>query len=212
MWNQPIQLSNDVTVTLFLNQFSQNFEQCLEMIINTSVQNFIRIQCFILQWKTHSLNGTFDKSGPQNQQWRNCDVISQLISTKFCILVCYAKISAKLNKKQRSFKKWETMSLWLLSKNSSAIFCVWVFFTRTYLCTKFQVDWRSDKGITGGGTKHPPAENDQKSPSRIGLNLWTILQPSFIFESIKVMQGDIRCRNHQFSEKYLIFLSISVHK
>ena len=38
MQNQPIQLSNDVTVTLFLNQPSQNFELSLEMIISTSVQ------------------------------------------------------------------------------------------------------------------------------------------------------------------------------
>ena len=69
MQNQPIQLSNDVTVTLllkgkslsvdplllpwqrFFNQSSQNFELCLEMIISTSVQNFIRIQCFILPWQ-----------------------------------------------------------------------------------------------------------------------------------------------------------------
>ena len=48
MQNQPIQLSNDVTVTLFLNQSLQNSELCLEMIISTSVQNFRRIQCFIL--------------------------------------------------------------------------------------------------------------------------------------------------------------------
>ena len=46
------------------------------------------------------------------------------------------------------------------------------FFTHTYSCTKFQVDWRSDKGITGGSTKHPlRAENDQKSPGRIALRL-----------------------------------------
>ena len=51
MRNQAIQLSNDVTVTLFLNQSSQNFELCLEMIISTSVQNFRRIQCFILPWQ-----------------------------------------------------------------------------------------------------------------------------------------------------------------
>ena len=44
MQNQPIQLSNDVTVTLFLNQSSQNFDLCLEMIIGTSVQNFSKIQ------------------------------------------------------------------------------------------------------------------------------------------------------------------------
>ena len=49
--NQPIQLSNDVTVTLFLNQSSQNFELRFEMIISTSVQTFSRIQCFILPWQ-----------------------------------------------------------------------------------------------------------------------------------------------------------------
>ena len=43
MQNQPIQLSNDVTVTLFLNQCSQNFELSLQMILSTSVQNFSRI-------------------------------------------------------------------------------------------------------------------------------------------------------------------------
>ena len=51
MRNQAIQLSNDVTVTLFLNQSSQNLELFLEMIISTSVQNFSRIQCFILPWQ-----------------------------------------------------------------------------------------------------------------------------------------------------------------
>ena len=49
--NQAIQLSNDVTVTLFLNQSSQNFEPFLEMIISTSVQNFSRIKSFILLWQ-----------------------------------------------------------------------------------------------------------------------------------------------------------------
>ena len=51
MRNQPIQLSNEVTVTLFRNQSSQNFELSLEMIISTSAQNFDRIQCFILPWQ-----------------------------------------------------------------------------------------------------------------------------------------------------------------
>ena len=48
MRNQPIQLSNDITVTLFLNRSSQNFELSSEMIISTSVKNFSRIQHFIL--------------------------------------------------------------------------------------------------------------------------------------------------------------------
>ena len=49
--NQPIHLSNDVTVTLFLNQSLENFEVSLEMIISTSVQTFSRIQRFILPWQ-----------------------------------------------------------------------------------------------------------------------------------------------------------------
>ena len=90
MQNQPIQLSNDVTVTLFLNQSSENFEPSLEMIISTSVQNFSRTMLHIAM-ATHSLKGIFDKLDPQNQWWRHCDVISQSISTKFCIFVCYTK-------------------------------------------------------------------------------------------------------------------------
>ena len=50
MGNRPIQLSNDVTVTLFLNQSSQNFAICLEMILSITVQNFSGIQFFILPW------------------------------------------------------------------------------------------------------------------------------------------------------------------
>ena len=67
MRNQPIQLSNDVTVTLFLNQSSQNFELSLEMIISTSVQNFWQNTMVYIAMSTHFLNGTFDKSGSQNQ-------------------------------------------------------------------------------------------------------------------------------------------------
>ena len=40
MRNGAIQLSNDVTVTLFLNQSLQNFEVFLEMISSIYVQNF----------------------------------------------------------------------------------------------------------------------------------------------------------------------------
>ena len=68
MRNRAIQLSSDITVTLFLNQSSQNFEMFLEMISSISVQNFSRVKCFILPWQhTHSLKSTYAKSGPQNQ-------------------------------------------------------------------------------------------------------------------------------------------------
>ena len=49
MQNGPIQLSNNVTVTLFLDQALQNFEVFLEMIGSTSLQNFSRKKCFILK-------------------------------------------------------------------------------------------------------------------------------------------------------------------
>ena len=51
MRNGTIQLSNDLAVTLFLNQSLQNFEVFLEMISSTSVQNFRRKKCFILKWQ-----------------------------------------------------------------------------------------------------------------------------------------------------------------
>ena len=46
-----LQLSNEVTVILFLNQSIQNFEVFLEMTSGTSVQNFSRKKCFILPWQ-----------------------------------------------------------------------------------------------------------------------------------------------------------------
>ena len=66
MQNQPIHLSNDVTVTLFLSQSSHNFELQLETIISTSVQNFSEYNASYCD-ATHSLKGTFDKSDPQNR-------------------------------------------------------------------------------------------------------------------------------------------------
>ena len=42
MQNGAIQLSNDVTVTLFLNESLQTFKLFLEMTSGTSVQNFSR--------------------------------------------------------------------------------------------------------------------------------------------------------------------------
>ena len=52
---------------------------------------------------THSLKGTFDKLCPQNQ----CDVISQSMSTKFCIFVCYTKryVCAKFEQNQTRNKE-----------------------------------------------------------------------------------------------------------
>ena len=47
MRNGATQLSNDVTVTLFLNQSLQNIEVFLEMTSSTCVQNFSRKKCFM---------------------------------------------------------------------------------------------------------------------------------------------------------------------
>ena len=57
MQNGTIQLSNDVTVILFLNQSLQNFEVFLEMISSTSIQNFSRKMLFI-KMATHSFKST----------------------------------------------------------------------------------------------------------------------------------------------------------
>ena len=51
MRNRAIRLSNDVTVTLFLNQSLQNFEVFLEMVSSTPVENFSTKKCFILPWQ-----------------------------------------------------------------------------------------------------------------------------------------------------------------
>ena len=85
--NSVIQLSNDVTVTLFLNQSLQTAEVFLEMITGTSVQNFSRNKCFILPWQ-HILLRVL------RQNWVIeiiDDVTLQSISIKFCIFVCNTK-------------------------------------------------------------------------------------------------------------------------
>ena len=48
MQNRAIQISNDVTVMLFLDQSSQNFELFLEMINTTTAQNSGSKKCFTL--------------------------------------------------------------------------------------------------------------------------------------------------------------------
>ena len=117
---------------------------------------------FHIAMTTHSSKGTYAKSGPQNQLWCHCDVISRLISTKIGIFVCYTKkhLCTKFEQNRTRNKEVAKNGKWhhcdVISKNSYAIFCVWVVFTHTYSCTKFQVDWRSDKRITGGGIKDPP--------------------------------------------------------
>ena len=129
---------------------------------------------------THSLKGTFDKSGPQNQRWRHCDVISQSISTKFCIFVCYTKrhlcaIFEQNQTRNKEVAKRNDIIVTSFVKIAQQLLCVSIF-THTYWCTKFQVDWRPDKGITGGGTKHPPGWEWPKKPrqDRVNPNLYGV--------------------------------------
>ena len=123
MWNQPIQLSNDVTVTLFLNQSSQNFELSLEMIISTSPQNFSRIQCFVLPWqhilwrvlltnRVLKISYYVIVTSFLNQSQQNFG---------FCLLYQEAslrKIWARSDKKQRSCKNGKWRHCDVISKNS----------------------------------------------------------------------------------------------
>ena len=82
--NGAIQLSNDVPVTLFLNQSLQTFEEFLEMTSGTSVQNFSRKKCFLLPWQYTLLRVLRQSKVLQITD----DVILQSISTKLCIFVC----------------------------------------------------------------------------------------------------------------------------
>ena len=74
--NGAIQLSNDITVTLLLNQSLQNFAVFLEMISSTSVQNFSRNKCFILPWQQIILRVL--------RQNRVIEIINDVTVTSFC--------------------------------------------------------------------------------------------------------------------------------
>ena len=112
MLNGAIQLSNYVTVTLFLNQSLQTFEVFLEMICGTSVHNFSRKKCFILSWQ-HILLRVL-------RQNRIIEIIDDVTVTSFCnqsqqnfvfLFVMPRSILVKSDKKERSCKKWQITSL-----------------------------------------------------------------------------------------------------
>ena len=138
------------------------------MIISTTVQNFSAIQCFILPWQ-HILwrvlltNQVLKISDDVivmsflNQSQQN--FVFLFVIPRGISVHNLSKIGQETKKLQKN-RKWRHCDV--ISKNSLAIFCVWVFFTHTYCCTKFQVDWTSDKGITGGGTKHLGSEWPKK--------------------------------------------------
>ena len=116
MQNGAIQLSNDVTVTLFLNQSLQNFDLFLEMISSTFVQNFSRKKCFILQWQNILLRIL-------RQNWV-LEIIDDVTVTLFCnqsqhnflfSLVILKSISvqnlSKIRQETKKLQKWEMTSL-----------------------------------------------------------------------------------------------------
>ena len=118
MQNGPIQLSNNVTVTLFLDQALQNFEVFLEMIGSTSLQNFSRKKCFILKWQHILLRAL--------RQNRVLEIIDDVIVTSlgrhFSINL---SISVQnLSKIGQETKKLQKMKSDVISKNSSTIFRV----------------------------------------------------------------------------------------
>ena len=76
MQNGASQLSDAVTVTLFLNHSLQTFEVFLETISGTSVQNFSKKKCFILPWQQ-----ILSRVLRQNQV---LEIIDDVIVTSFC--------------------------------------------------------------------------------------------------------------------------------
>ena len=128
---------------------------------------------------THSLKGTFDKSGPQNQWWRHCDVICQSISTKFCIFVCYTErhLCANLSKIEPETKKLQKMGNDIIV--TSFLKIAHQFLVCEYFYSFLPIDVPSFKLIEGqikellGVVPNtlPPGWEWQKSPGRIGLRL-----------------------------------------
>ena len=130
MRNQRIQLSNDVTVTLFLNQFSQNFELCLEMIIITII---IIITSAQNASYCHG-NTSFLRVLLTNRVLKISDdvpVTSFPINlNKILYLVCYTKRHLCTKFEQNRTRNKEVAKIGklrhcdVISKNSSAIFRV----------------------------------------------------------------------------------------
>ena len=123
----------------------------------------------------HSLKGTFDKSGPQNQWWRHCDVISQSISAKFCIFVCYTKghLCAQFEQNRTSNKEVEKMGndviVTSFLKIAQQYFVCEYFLLIPIDVPSFRLIEGQIKELQGVVSNTPRAENDQKSPGRIGL-------------------------------------------
>ena len=160
--NQPIQL----------NQSPQKFELCLEMIISTCVQNFSRIQCFILPWQhilwKVLLTNRVLKS-VMTSLWRHFAIDLNKI-LYFCLLyqeTSLCKIRAKSDKKQRSCKSG-LVTLFL--KIAQQFFVCEYFLLVPIDVPSFKLIEGQIKELQWVVPNPHPAENDQKSPGRIGLN------------------------------------------
>ena len=126
MRNGAIQLSNYVTVTLFLNQSLQTFEVFLEMISCTSVQNFSRKKCFILPLQ-HILLRVL-------MQNRVIEIIDDVTVTSFCnqsqqnivfLVVIPRSISVqKLSKAGQSTKKLQKWQMTSFLKIPEQFLCL----------------------------------------------------------------------------------------
>ena len=129
---------------------------------------------------THSLKGASDKSGPQNQWWHNCDVISQSILTFFVFLfVIPGDISVKnLSKIEQETKKLQKIendiiATWFLKITQQFFVCEY-FLLIPIDIPSFKLTEGQIKELQGVIPNTPLAENDQKSPGRVGLTVHAV--------------------------------------
>ena len=127
--NQAIQISVDVTVTLFLNQSSQNVDLFLDLISSTSVQDFSRMKCFTLPWQ-HILR----RALRQNRVLEISDDVTvtsflNQLQRNFVLFVCNTKrrLCTKFeqnrkNKEGAKHRKWRHCDV--ISTNSSKTSCM----------------------------------------------------------------------------------------
>ena len=90
---------------------------------------------------SHSLKGTFDKSGPQNQWWRHCDVFLNQSQQNFVFLFVIPRgISVQnLSKIGQETKKLQKMGNDVISKIAQQFLCVSIFYS--YLLMYQVLSW-----------------------------------------------------------------------
>ena len=119
---------------------------------------------------THSLKGTFDKSSPQNQWRRHCDVIPQINLNKifyFCLLYTKRHLCAKFEQNRTRNKEVAEMENDIIVTSFLKIaqhFCVWAFLLIPIDVPSFKLIEGQVKELQGVVPNIPPrAENDQKA-------------------------------------------------